>query len=159
MLLAVVVAFAFMASSADAAPKKKCSKEGKKHERSYMDGSGGAGFFEHMIKRLSLDEKQSAAAAKIKFAYKKAVIRQEADIKVAGVELQELLGAGTVDLKKAERKIKGIYDKKGKLKLYRITAMEKFKALLTPKQKKTLKACKLKGSMHGKGMKMMPGVK
>ncbi|VAV83565.1 hypothetical protein MNBD_DELTA01-2088 [hydrothermal vent metagenome] len=153
ILLAVFVVFAFTVSGADAGSKKKCSNDGKKHEQPHKDGSSGAGFFEHMIKKLDLSEEQAAEAGKIKLSYKKAVIRQDAEIKVAGVELQELLGADKVDLRKAERKIKDIYDMKAELKLYRITEMENFKELLTPEQKKKLKSCMLKGAMHGKSMK------
>jgi len=128
--------------------KKKCSTDGKKHERSYKEGSHGASFFDKMIKKLDLKDDQLVKASKLKNTYKKEAIMQKAEIKIAKVELQELLTAGKVDLKKVERKIKDIYAMKADLKIYRITKMENFKKLLTPKQKKTLKSCVLKGGPH-----------
>ncbi len=158
ILLAVSIVFVFTVSGADAGTKKKCSGEGKKnerpgHERSYKNGPQGAGFFEHMTKKLSLSKEQKAKAGKVKLAYKKAVIRFEADINVAGVELHELLSAGEVDMKKAEQKVKEIYDKKAELKVYRISMMEKIKKILTPKQKESLRDRLFDAYDHEQGVK------
>ncbi len=148
LLLVGLVAFVFTTSDVLAEPKKKCSADGKKHERSYKDGSHSVSFFDKMIKKLDLSDDQLVEANKLKNTYKKEAITQKAEIKVAGIELQELLTADKVDLKKVERKIKAIYDMKADLKVYRITEMESFKKLLTPKQKKKLKSCILKGGPH-----------
>ncbi len=151
LLLVGVVAFVFTTSDVFAETKKKCSADGKKHEMSYKDGSHSASFFDKLIKKLKLNDDQLVEANKLKNTYKKEAIKQMADIKIAGVELQELLAAGKVDLKKVERKIKAIYDMKADLKVYRIAEMEEFKKLLTPEQKKTLRTCVLKGGPHYDG--------
>ncbi len=148
LLLVGFIAFAFTTSDVFAESKKKCSADGKKHERSYKDGSHGGSFFDKLIKKLDLNDDQLVKANKLKNSYKKVAIKQKAEIKIAKVELQELLTEDKVDLKKVERKIKAIYDMKAELKVYRITEMENFKKLLTPEQKKTLKSCILKGGPH-----------
>lgn len=148
LLLAVFVAIAFTVSAADAEPKKKCKTKGDNQERSYKGGHGegyGSGYFDQVMNKLDLSDEQLAEAGKLKLVYKKDTIRQTADIKIAGVELRELLSADTVDMKKVERKVKDIYDMKAELKIYRLKEMENFKKILTPEQKSKFKSGVIRG--------------
>jgi Spy/CpxP family protein refolding chaperone len=152
LLLAVFFAIAFAASGAEAKSKKQCSTKGEKHSRSYKNGHGanyksGAGYFGHLVEKLDLTDEQLEGANKLKRSYQKETIRLKAEIKIEGVDLQELLDADTVNMNKVKRKVKAIYDLKAELKIYRIQVTEELKPLLTDEQKSTLKACK---SKHGR---------
>ncbi len=105
-----------------------------------------------MSKRLGLDEKQAAEFKALHFKMKKESIQKRADVRIAELELSELVNADPVDMKAAEAKVRQIESLRSELKLLRIRTHEAVKAMLTPEQKEKL------GTFMGMGMKMGHGM-
>jgi Spy/CpxP family protein refolding chaperone len=91
-----------------------------------------------MISNLGLDEKQTAEFRAIHLTMKKERIQKNAEIRIAELELRELLDSDPVDMKAAEAKVKQIESLRSDLKMLHIRTHEKVKAMLTPEQKKKL---------------------
>lgn len=89
---------------------------------------------------LELSAEQVDALEKLRSRFERAAIRREAEIKVARLELDELLDADTVDLEKAEEKIREVEQLRGDEKLSRIRTVEEAKAVLRPEQREKLAA-------------------
>jgi Spy/CpxP family protein refolding chaperone len=89
-----------------------------------------------LFRKLGLDEKQKEAVREIHFKAKKAMIMKKADIKVARIELQEILSKDSVDMTAAEAAIQKIESLKSQMKMARIKAMEEVKSNLNADQKK-----------------------
>ena len=98
------------------------------------DGAHGR----HLISALGLDDKQSAEVKPILYKLRKDMLKKRADIQVAEVELEEILGKDPVDLKAAEAKVKQIASLKAEAAMLHIVGIEDVKAKLTPEQKKKL---------------------
>ncbi len=114
---------------------------------------------------LGLDEKQKEAIKDIRTSAKKNAIRKIAEIRIARIELVEILDKDPVDMGAVEAKIKQMESLKTDLHMSRIKAMEEIKAKLTPEQRQKFKEDLRKhfrghgGCMHrGKGM-LPPGDK
>ena len=107
------------------------------------DGAHGR----HIISMLSLDDDQTAQVKVILFKLRKDMIKKRADIGVAEVELEEMLGKVPVDMKAVEAKVKQIASLKADAALLHIQGIEDIKAKLNPEQKK-----KLTEMMQSKGM-------
>lgn len=90
------------------------------------------------LRNLSLDEKQKEVIKEIRSKAEKDTIRKRADIKVAGVELRDILHKDPVDMKAAEAKLKQLESLRTDLKLAHIKTREEIKAQLTPDQRKKL---------------------
>jgi len=105
-----------------------------------------------MSKRLGLDEKQTKELKTLHLRMKKESIQKRADIRIAELELRELVNADPVDMKAAEAKVRQIESLRSELKLLRIRTHEAVKAMLTPEQKEKL------GTFMGMGMKMGHGM-
>ncbi len=120
-----------------------------------MDRHGMRMRAEHRIwralKNLGLDENQEKAIKEIRTGARKDAIRKIADIKIARLELRELLDKDTVDMGAVEAKLKQMESMKTDLHLSRITTFQAIKATLTPEQRQKFKA-NLKRHMdfHGK---------
>jgi Spy/CpxP family protein refolding chaperone len=91
------------------------------------------------LKGLGLDEKQKEAIKEIKSRVMKDTVRKRADIKVAGIELKDILDKDPVDMNAAEAKLKQIESLRTDMRLSRIKAIEEVKAKLTPDQRKKFK--------------------
>lgn len=100
---------------------------------------GMAGRFKMMIEMLELNGEQRKAVEAIHFAHHKEVIRKEADIDVAEIERQEIMGKEPVNVEEAEKKIRAIADLRADLEIMHLKAKEAIKAKLTPEQLEKMK--------------------
>ena len=139
VLVLLTVLFVMGLAVASGAAEKK---EGDgRHGNMYKHGGEGCGC-DHsnspfgMFKKLGLDEKQRAAIREIHLKTKKAMIMKKADIKVARIELQEILSKDPVDMTAAETTVKKIESLKSEIKMMRIKALEDIKSNLNAEQKK-----------------------
>ena len=88
---------------------------------------------------LDLDEKQKESVRDIKSKVMKETIKKKAEKQVAKLELKELLGKYSVDIKAVESKLKQIEALRTDMELSHIKALESVKTLLTDAQKMQLK--------------------
>ena len=93
-----------------------------------------------MFKKLGLDDKQKEAIRAIHLRTRKEAIRKEADLKLAKIELMEVLTKEPVDMAAAEAAVKKIEGLKTDMKMLHIRAMEEVKANLNDEQKKKFTA-------------------
>lgn len=91
------------------------------------------------IKTLDLTPEQRARASAIHRDFKKKAIRAKAEIKVASMELQELLAADPVNTDKVRAKVGEIASKGSDLMITGVRSLEEFKKILTPEQRTRLK--------------------
>lgn len=103
---------------------------------------------------LNLDEQQKAFIREVKSRMKKETIKKTADMRIARIELKELLFQDPVEMKAVEAKIKQMEMIRTDMHLSHIRAMEECKAKLTPEQRKKLREMIEAGPMReGRGMK------
>lgn len=88
---------------------------------------------------LGLDDKQKEAIKDIRTTAKKDAIRKIADIRIAGVELREILDKDQVDMGAVEAKLKQLESLKTDMHMSRIKTLEEIKAKLTPEQRQKFK--------------------
>lgn len=121
-----------------------------------MKGEMGMTGMHHRLWRymenLNLDQNQRAGIWKIKTDLMKNMIRKKADLKIARLELRELLHADKIDMNKVEAKVKEMEGLRSSMFLSRIEATEKIKSKLTSEQMK-----KLKDMMHSRMRCFMAG--
>jgi len=91
-----------------------------------------------LTSELQLSEDQARQLRPIVFQAIKGAIRQGADLRLAELDLQELLASGPVDLAQVEGKLKAIEGLRTTLRLSLIKSHEQAKAVLTPEQRKKL---------------------
>lgn len=141
----------------------KCMDGGGKEMR--MDAKGMAGRFMMMAERLELNADQKKAVEAIHFAHHKEVVRKEADLEVAEIELQEVMAKEPVNTEEAEKQIRAIAALHADLDIMHMKAKEAIKAQLTPEQVEKMKmhmAAGMEEKMAGTGMadcKMDPKTK
>lgn len=87
---------------------------------------------------LELSAQQIKELKKLRSRFERESIRREADIKVAKMELNELLEGDSIDLEKAEGKVREVERLRADQKLSRIRTVEDAKALLHADQRKKL---------------------
>ncbi|HEY4708507.1 MAG TPA: PDZ domain-containing protein [Thermodesulfobacteriota bacterium] len=123
--------------------------DGKKGMRRHGDGKGmmmgpgmSGGMMGHMygklmraVKGLDLTAEQKAKARDIHTNFRKQAIKTGAEIKIARIELHELLKAEPVNMEKVKAKAGEIASKSADLMLSGIRSMEEFKKVLTPQQR------------------------
>jgi Spy/CpxP family protein refolding chaperone len=106
------------------------------------------------LKSLNLDEQQKVFIGEIKSRMKKETIRRTADMRIAQIELKDLLTQEPVDMKAVEAKVKQLETMRTEMQLSHIKAMEECKTKLTPEQRKKLREMMEAGPMMEKmGMK------
>jgi hypothetical protein len=88
--------------------------------------------------RLGLSAEQVQGLERLRDSFQRDVIRSEADLRIADMDLSSLLSADPVDLQKVEAKIRDIERLKADLRVARIRSIEKGKALLTADQRAKL---------------------
>jgi hypothetical protein len=88
--------------------------------------------------KLGLSDDQVKKLEQLRSDYEKETIRNDADVRVAEIDLNHLLQAGSVDLPKVEGKIREVERLRADLRIARVRAVEKGKAVLTPEQRKKL---------------------
>ena len=111
----------------------------------------------HMSKHLmglDLDEQQKTLIGEIKSRMMKDNIRRTADMRIAQIELRDLLRQDPVDMKAVEAKVKQLEMMKTEMRLSHIKAMEDIKTKLTPEQRTKFRETLEAGPMS-EGMGMM----
>lgn len=98
---------------------------------------------------LELTDEQVASLKAIKMDFMKGEIQKETDLKLAELELKELMSADKLDMPAVEKKIKAIHGMKADKKIAHLQAFEKAKGVLTPEQMQKY------GEHHKKMMKGM----
>jgi Spy/CpxP family protein refolding chaperone len=135
--------------------------EGGKHEGGKHEGGKRGDMMERyhhmqmMMRHLGLDEKQKAEVERIMTAHMKEVIKKQADLKIAKLDLKSILSKDSIDMKAAESKLKDIEAMKTALFLSHLTVHQDIKSVLTPEQQKKMKEMMemhiMGGGMMGKG--------
>jgi Spy/CpxP family protein refolding chaperone len=120
---------------------------------------GCPGCFVKMAKELELTDQQVKDLKAICSEHKKDVIRKRADIKVAELELSDLIEQPTVDLTKVKAKLTEIGSMKQSMCLAQLATIEKAHKVLTTEQLTKFKD--MKKEMCGAGTKpgAMPKIK
>jgi Spy/CpxP family protein refolding chaperone len=153
VLLAVLFVFGLAVNSGAADMEKE--KGSGQHGMYRHEGCYGHSPME-MFKKLGLDEKQKAAIREIHFKTRKAMIMKKADVKVAKLELQQVLSKDPVDMSAAEAAVKKIESLKAEMKMMHIKAIEEIKSNLNDEQKKEfssmVRQAMMKREMMGHGM-------
>ena len=131
--------------------------KGKEHG-GMMAGKGGEGHFLHLVYSLDLTDEQQKVIETNHFSHWKEVVRKEADMKVAEIELQEILAGVPVKMSDAEKKIRVIAGFRADLEIMHLKEREAVKAILTPEQLEKLNK-ELRSERHEKmgGMGMHGG--
>lgn len=88
--------------------------------------------------RLGLSAAQVKTLEQLRNDFQKESIRKDADLRVAEMDLNGLLGAEKIDMPKVEAKVREIERLRTDLRLARIRTIEKGKDLLTTDQRKKL---------------------
>jgi hypothetical protein len=88
--------------------------------------------------KLGLSAAQVKSLEQLRNDFQKESIRKDADLRVAEMDLNGLLGAEKVDMAKVEAKVREIERLRTDLRLARIRTIEKGKDLLTADQRKKL---------------------
>jgi Spy/CpxP family protein refolding chaperone len=87
---------------------------------------------------LTLSEGQEKQLKDILYQVTKTTIKQRADVRVADLELQQLLDADPVEMGKVETKLKDLEGLRTVLRLNLIKAHEQAKGVLSPEQRQKL---------------------
>jgi Spy/CpxP family protein refolding chaperone len=109
---------------------------------------------------LALSEGQERQLKDILYQATKTGIKQRADVRVAELELQQLLDADAVDMGKIEAKLKDIEGLRTALRLNLIKAHEQAKGVLSPEQRQQFERIHdrlpgMRGMMGGSGLGRM----
>ena len=88
---------------------------------------------------LGLNEKQKVEVREIRNRVIKEMIKKRADVRIAGIEMKELIDKDPVDMKAVEAKLKQIEALKTEMQVSLIRAIEEAKSKLTPEQRKKFK--------------------
>jgi Spy/CpxP family protein refolding chaperone len=102
---------------------------------------------------LTLSEGQEKQLKDILYQVTKTTIKQRADVRVADLELQQLLDADPVEMGKVEAKLKDLEGLRTALRLNLIKAHEQAKGVLSPEQRQKLERL----HDHHPGMQGMMG--
>lgn len=114
-----------------------------------MDGGNYGKMYMMAVRQLNLTPDQMAKARVLHSDYMKRTVRAKADIKVAKIELKELVTAEPVNLDKVKAKVSDITAKKADLMFSRIKALEDFKKILNDEQRGKLRDMMQMGPMMG----------
>ncbi|HBB16154.1 MAG TPA: hypothetical protein DCZ97_03820 [Syntrophus sp. (in: bacteria)] len=137
-----------------------------------MVGIGGNPWFHHGVSltlvnsdKLGLDEKQKGQLEEIRTKYTKELIRQDAEMQIAELDLNSLLKTDATDLAKVKDVIKKATDTRSQIRYLRIEAFAEARKVLTEEQKGKLRnlmenpdcmmgddAKGITGGMMGRGM-------
>lgn len=112
-----------------------------------------------MAEELELSEEQVANLKAICAEHKKDVIRKQAEVKIAEMELKELVAMPNADLTKVKAKITEIGSMRQSMCLTQLATIEKAHKVLTAEQMKKFKEMKKKMCCQTGKPCMMPKVK
>jgi len=119
-----------------------------------MEMGGDMMFMEHACK-MGLTDEQMAKMKPLHTAMQKKQIRSKADLKIAEIDLMEIMEVKDFDLDKAESAVRKIEDIKTAQHLEMLKAIKDMRAILTDEQFKNMqKMCMMKmgGKKHEKKM-------
>ena len=157
VLFTLLLVMGLAVNSGAAEKEKGSAPHGDRYKHESGCGCGGPHSFMDMFKKLGLDEKQKEAVREIHFRTMKEMIKKKADIKVAKIELWEILSKDPVDMTAAETAVKKSEGLKTEMKMMRIKAMEEVKSNLNADQKKEfssmIRHMMMKREMMRHGMK------
>lgn len=94
------------------------------------------GFFLGLREQLGLSEEQLTTLRSIRFSYLKEATERQAAIRVAELELREVLAADKWDVARAEAKIKEIGSLRTEARVSRLKALDKAREVLSEEQRK-----------------------
>lgn len=147
-------------------PGKKGGMEHRMGMGGYGGGYGGGPFDIDMLKEhLKLNDDQVEKLKKIQSDYRKEMIKRRANLRIAMLELWELIDAKNLDMAKVEKKVKEVEAMQSDLMLYRVRTLQETRKFLTDEQYehfremgfKTMRRMMQHGMMGGMGPGMMEG--
>ncbi len=117
------------------------------------------GFYTKFADELGLSNSQVKKLEAIWYNHKKVAISRKADLKIAQLELKNILSQQPTDFKKANAKIAEIGSLEKALRLDHLQSIEKARKVLTPEQFKKLSELRktymgMKTPMHGQMMEV-----
>jgi Spy/CpxP family protein refolding chaperone len=113
------------------------------------DGMMGEHHIRMILMQLGLDDKQKEQIEGIITRTKKDMIKKNADLKIAQIDLENILSKDPVDMKAAESKFRAIEAIKTDLMLVHLNAVQEGKSILTPEQRAKMKEIMHKHMMDG----------
>ena len=112
---------------------------------------------EPLAERLNLSDEQKTQMHQIRIAHQKQQVQREAKVKLARIELKELMAADDPNRSAIEKKTKEISDLQYQAKLEMIDHLFKVRSILTPEQREIFKGHMLRGGRGGRGPR--PGMR
>ncbi len=180
--LVVLVGFVFFLGSAQAQMfdhsgmmGKSSKKESQGHGKGDYGkkGYGGHPFdIERFKEKLKLSDEQYEKMKGVRSNYRKDMIKRKADLKIAEIELWELIDSEDLNIGKIEKKLKQVEGFKTEMMLSRIKTLGETKKVLSKEQYEKFRKMGFRsmshrmgrhgmmdemGSGHGGGMGMHPG--
>jgi len=151
-LLAVAAPAASRAQSGDGEAHQGMGAGGHMGMMRGMHGPGG------MIEGLQLTDDQKAKLQDVHFRHMKKAISMRAELQLANVDLQRLMGAETPDQRAIDAQIDRIAGMRAGLHKAGVASMFEARAILTPEQRKLWREKHGSGGMmHGMRGRMMHG--
>jgi Spy/CpxP family protein refolding chaperone len=146
LLFAVVFAVPAFSQMSDMPMRGHGGGHGQMMEMDHMDMMGGDMMFMEHADEMGLTDDQMAKMKPMHREMQKKQIRSNADIKIAQIELMEIMEVKDFDLDKASAAIKKIDDMKTAQHLGMLKAMKDMRAILTDEQFKNMhKMCTMMG--------------
>jgi len=118
---------------------------------------GGAGHGHDLwgMDKLKLTEQQQSDLRTVRADMQKAMVKIQSDIKIARIDLREMIAADKPDRPAIEKKVKDISALQTTAKLALVDHLFKVNAMLTPEQQKTFKQEMGRRLMEERGHMMM----
>lgn len=132
------------------ADEKKAGDTWHHHRPGYERVCKGRDFHFFLFKKLGLNDQQKEAIRAIRFRTMKEAVKTKADIKLAKMELREILSKEPVNISAAEAAVKKIEGLRADLKIMHIKAVQEIKSNLNDEQKKQFKAIMMHKMMERK---------
>jgi len=114
----------------------------REHFGGFRESRGERPLISMMLGRrdeLNLSTDQVRTLERLRNDFEREAVKNESDLRVAEMDLAELLRSDSVDLKKAEGKIRDIERLRAELRLARIRAIEQGKGVLSAEQRDKLR--------------------
>jgi Spy/CpxP family protein refolding chaperone len=122
------------------------------HFGGFREARGERPLISYMLGRrdeLNLSSDQVRNLERLRSDYERDAVKNESDLRVAEMDLAELMRGDAVDVKKAEAKIRDIERLRAEQRIARIRAIEQGKGVLSQEQREKLRAM-LTGSHYSR---------
>jgi len=144
LLLTIVFAVPAFSQMNDMSMQSRGEEQGQMMAMDNMEMGGDMMFMEHANK-MGLTDEQMAKMKPLHTEMQKKQIRSKADLKIAEIELMEIMEVKDFDLDRATSAVKKIEDIKTAQHLGMLKAMKDMRAILTDEQFKNMqKMCMMK---------------